>query len=51
MKRRGLGSPDVADAAALTFAFPVVPKGFANTRSTNYQSHKSEYDPIELEAA
>lgn len=28
MKKRGLRSPDVADALALTFAFPVSPKGF-----------------------
>lgn len=33
MKKRGLSSPDVADALALTFAYPVVARGMMGARS------------------
>ena len=40
MKRRGLASPDLADALALTFAFPVAPRRFrGNAGGTVESSH------------
>jgi hypothetical protein len=33
MKKRGLDSPDIADALALTFAYPVVARGYDGARS------------------
>ena len=48
MKKRGLSSPDIADALALTFAYPVQPQanasvGYGQAR----QQVVSEYDPLE----
>jgi hypothetical protein len=43
MKKRGLSSPDVADAAMLTFAYPVSPK-LPLGRLTGAR-HQSDYDP------
>jgi|SRR6266702_6435491 len=34
MKRRGLASPDIADALALTYARPVFPRAYDNWMST-----------------
>ena len=46
MRKRGLASPDIADALALTFARPVFPRQFDNW--TNGASNVvSEYSPIE----
>lgn len=44
MRKRGLASPDLADALACTFAYPVAPHDHsaAFTRSPRYQA---EYDP------
>lgn len=43
MKKRGLPSPDIADALALTFAFPVV----ANSISRQQEEEEDEnYDPF-----
>ena len=45
MKKRGLQSPDIADALALTYAFPVYPSrgGYDGMK---YTSTQHEYDPI-----
>lgn len=40
MKKRGLSSPDIADALALTFAMPVIAKEWTDA------GHVSEYDPF-----
>ena len=45
MKKRGLPSPDVADAMALTYAFPVAKK-LPASRLTN-RGHQADYDPFE----
>jgi len=47
MKKRGMPSPDIADALALTFAYPVAPKF---TRNAPRPDHRviSEYDPFEI---
>ena len=46
MKKRGLGSPDCADALAVTFAYPVHPSDhtFNVTRGAN--QHQIEYDSL-----
>jgi len=52
MRKRGVASPDLADALALTFAYPVVPKLRSEDRPDALV--KSEYDPLtqhELEPA
>lgn len=41
MKKRGVRSPDMADALALTFAFPVSPRG-----EHDRQEEGEEYDPF-----
>ncbi len=43
MKERGLSSPDLADALALTFAYVVAPKGGIHPRRGRVVS---EYDPL-----
>lgn len=45
MKRRGLSSPDFADALALTFAFPVYPR----SQDAGRRGHTSELDPFRRE--
>ena len=45
MKKRGLASPDLADALALTFAYPVAPKGMAGKRSDMARKRR-EYNPF-----
>lgn len=45
MKKRGLASPDAADALALTFAYPVVPKDHTD-QFERRSSHQVEYDPL-----
>jgi hypothetical protein len=44
MRKRGLASPDIADALALTFARPVFPKQFDDMGRGNVVS---DYNPIE----
>jgi hypothetical protein len=44
MKKRGLASPDIADALALTFARPVFPRQYDDRMGTG--NVVSEYDPI-----
>jgi len=45
MKRRGLASPDIADALALTYARPVFPRAYDDWMSTG-GNVVSEYDPF-----
>jgi hypothetical protein len=49
MKRRGLASPDIADALALTFAYPVMASAYAGGLGTGRLGARSgaEYDPFE----
>lgn len=45
MKKRGLSSPDRADALALTFAYPVVPSDHTQQlKSGSTGTHQSQYD-------
>jgi hypothetical protein len=44
MRKRGVASPDLADALALTFAYPVVPKLRLEDRADALV--QSEYDPL-----
>jgi hypothetical protein len=44
MKKRGLASPDLADALALTFAYPVAPKGMAKDRNDKAGARRN-YNP------
>lgn len=46
MKKRGLGSPDAADALALTFAYPVQPSDHTGTYSRQKSQHQVEYDSL-----
>jgi len=46
MKKRGLASPDIADALALTFARPVFPRAYDDWMDTGQSNVISEYDPI-----
>jgi hypothetical protein len=50
MKRRGLASPDIADALALTFSFPVIPHAFAGREGPKPVSFEFEYDPFSRES-
>lgn len=50
MKKRGISSPDMADALCLTFAYPVVPKAVRGNPDPAGQ-YKSEYDPFNEVAA
>jgi hypothetical protein len=45
MKARGLASPDLGDAYALTYVLPVAPNR-AGYSGAQYDSAQSEYDPI-----
>ena len=47
MRKRGVASPDLADALALTFAYPVVPKLRSEDRADKLI--ETEYDPFNLE--
>jgi hypothetical protein len=51
MKKRGLASPDEADALALTFAFPVAASASAGGLRPRKAEAEMEYDPFELEKA
>ena len=46
MKKRGMASPDVADALALTFAFPVVDEKTAALAGQNTRQRK-DYNPLD----
>ncbi len=45
MKKRGLSSPDDADALALTFAYPVQPSDHSQTYGGARGVHEYDYDP------
>lgn len=45
MKQRGLSSPDMADALALTFAYPVGASDHRAVLSRKHSHHVSDYDP------
>jgi hypothetical protein len=47
MKKRGLASPDIADALALTFARPVFPRAYDDWMGIGSGNVQSEYDPFE----
>jgi hypothetical protein len=47
MKRRGLASPDMADALALTFSFPVIPHALAGREGIHSPLVETEYDPFD----
>lgn len=49
MKKRGLASPDWADALALTFAFPVMPNENAGREWFPKNLIETEYDPFASE--
>lgn len=50
MKKRGLSSPDRADALALTFAYPVMPSDHTEQlRPGSTSGHKSDYDPLDFD--
>jgi hypothetical protein len=51
MKRRGLESPDIADALALTFAYPVQPRQNAGRAGRNEPLVQWDYDPFVERAA
>jgi hypothetical protein len=51
MKRRGVASPDWADALALTFAFPVMPNLDAGHEGPHHPLVETEYDPFSSERA
>lgn len=44
MRKRGVSSPDLADALALTFAYPVVPK--LRSEAAPDSLVQTEYDPL-----
>ncbi|MDE2022169.1 MAG: terminase [Patescibacteria group bacterium] len=48
MKKRGLSSPDLSDALALTFAYPVLPSALAGGPMGSVQRQVvHDYDPLE----
>ena len=47
LRRRGVGSPDWADALALTFAWPVVPNLGAGGLAPQRALKEDEYDPFD----
>lgn len=49
MKKRGVPSPDIADALALTFAYPVIPHALAGREGRKPPAMESEYDPFALQ--
>lgn len=50
LKRRGVPSPDRADALALTFAWPVMPNIDAGFEGLHKPLIETEYDPFEMVA-
>ena len=46
MKKRGMSSPDMADALALTYALPVSQNQRSGYRSADYQQPQGDYDPF-----
>lgn len=55
MKKRGISSPDLADALALTFAYPVMPNVYsggewAALKQKEQLAEGIEYDPFKKES-
>jgi len=50
MRKRGLASPDIADALALTFAMPVMAHEYAGGQHQSKSPVEWEYDPIAMAA-
>lgn len=46
MKKRGLASPDIADALALTFAYPVAPSDHTKAFAGKHGRHQVDYNPM-----
>lgn len=46
MKKRGLESPDLADALGLTFAYPVMPSQHGAPYGSGGGTHQIEYNPL-----
>lgn len=46
MKARGLASPDLGDALALTFAEPVAPRGLSLHQRVGRPAHGARFDPM-----
>lgn len=46
MKKRGLASPDLADALALTFAYPVQPSDHSQSFGRKATKYTFDYDPL-----
>ena len=51
LRRRGAGSPDMADALALTFSWPVLPRELERGERGKAAFAEHEYDPFAEEAA
>lgn len=49
MKKRGLASPDIGDALALTFAYPVIPHRLAGREGLQEATVEHDYDPFSRE--
>lgn len=49
MKKRGLASPDMADALALTFAYPVMPSDHSAAFKGTGGKHQADYNPLSRE--
>lgn len=47
MKKRGLSSPDQADALAITFAYPVMPSDHTEAFSPAKSQHQVDYNPLD----
>ena len=48
MRKRGLRSPDIGDAGAMTVAFPVIGKQQRKARQWNPKPVSYDYDPLEV---
>lgn len=49
MKKRGLASPDKADALCLTFAYPVMPSDHRGNYTSQKSQHQIDYSPLAKE--
>lgn len=47
MKKRGLSSPDLADALAMTFAYPVMPSDHSFQFENKSSQHQINYNPLD----
>jgi hypothetical protein len=47
MRRRGVASPDWADALAITFAYQVVPNEMAGGEFAPKETYVTEYNPFD----